>query len=919
MALGGLGAILLSSHSSLSLGHVFAKVDLRSVFFALVFAIIVLVLAYLTNPSETCFRTYLTELSFKQHLSQLDENGQDDSSVSDDSGVHFTLSRRSPAAVRKTGSNFDTSSPFHFVSRASVSFGHPNMFFTVSASSRSPRSRTNHGHCSAHNENLPSAVSDVWYIGAFGRWWKGGVIQSWWHEVLANAKDAERCGSGLLDVKALDNLEGFEGLPLPTPSRLPADAQTKLRATERSFQRNNNNAPRSTTPPPLPKSASLPLHAPKVSTPPKANGHSPRHAPSPSQPQMMPEPSRPPAPSVLTYSPSSSSLWDSSPIIAEVLRQISQSKAAVHELRTQLADFRSSAADAHAGIQSELEVHRERKREDDAARNEIKTRTKTLEDSKRSAEGSKRDAEKRLRAAESARESAAARIERLGEEIGAMRGRMHDDEQATLGCKDEGDEKEQEAKEVLERKKKEIKVAEDVIAALNARAKELEEKIALEEEKLRRAKEEAEIKKQDRSFFPLTVVPTVSEGDLAAPAWSAYPEGQSGTQDPLTRESLATMDRQQPFPSLAPRSKDSLSSGSGSAENADTSFSPRPARLSLTAISNLREPPNRVLTEPDPNGQILLRPNVFPRFGAELGTSALSTHSTSTRFLPFDSDEPSAVEEPSSASSISPMSTSYIPASLIHSLDGGAGYDNVGLARSFQSEDDAILSRDWRKMAPFPAPPPVESPAVAAVPGTYTTSPQPSLTLHSTPSTRKTRSSRRQDGDRTPAVGVAAGGQQGSQRAQPGGEGVLTHPEVALLRPELGPSAPLAVRLRPRGPAPAALAPPAPTAHLAVPDENVFSSISMRAFAPSPAEREALQRALSGSSNTSLERLPTLSEVAAVPPSLPASPAAAHTLAAAPVVSGRMLLGGPALSWLSLPGPWEDEEPGRDAGLGRGL
>ena len=44
MALGGLGAILLSGHPSLSPSHVLSKVDLRSVFLAVVFVIIVLVL-----------------------------------------------------------------------------------------------------------------------------------------------------------------------------------------------------------------------------------------------------------------------------------------------------------------------------------------------------------------------------------------------------------------------------------------------------------------------------------------------------------------------------------------------------------------------------------------------------------------------------------------------------------------------------------------------------------------------------------------------------------------------------------------------------------------------------------------------------------------------------------------------------------
>jgi hypothetical protein len=46
-----------------------------------------------------------------------------------------------------------------------------------------------------------------------------------------------------------------------------------------------------------------------------------------------------------------------------------------------------------------------------------------------------------------------------------------------------------------------------------------------------------------------------------------------------------------------------------------------------------------------------------------------------------------------------------------------------------------------------------------------------------------------------------------------------------------------------------------------------FSGLAMRAFAPSPAEREALQRALGGSTNTSFERLPSLSEVGSMPTS----------------------------------------------------
>ncbi|PIL35833.1 hypothetical protein GSI_01493 [Ganoderma sinense ZZ0214-1] len=779
------------------------------------------------------------------------------------------------------------------------------------------------------------------------------------------------------------------GLPLPTSSRLPTESPCKLRGMERSMQRSTSCMPRSTTPPPLPKSASLPLHAPRVaasSTPPKANGSPHRHAPTTSQTSAVvtPEPSRPPVPAAIAYSPSSSSLWDSSPIIAEVLRQISQSKAAVQELRTQLTDFRASADDAHAAIESELEAQRERKREEDGARADLKARTKTLEDSKRSAESSKRDAEKRLRAAETARDSAEARIEKLGEEIGALRSRMREDEAAAVSCKEEGDEKEQETKEALERKKKEIKVAEEVVAALNMRAKELEERIVQEEERLRQAKEQAEIKKQDRSFYPLTVVPAVEE-DITIPAWSSYAsqnQTQEASQDSFTHHSGEILERQEAFPRpiQAPKSRGSASSRSGSSDTGEPSVSPRPAHLSLTSISNLRDAANRVLSEPDPNGQVLVRPRGFPLF-ADLPSNR-STQSTSTRFSPFgESDhsiDQSSVDPPTSASSISP--SSYIPSSLINSLDGSGGFD-VNLSRSFQSEDDAVLARDWRKKAAFPRPLPVESPGTGM--GMYTTSPS-SLTYPSfdgvdkvdpfevrpQPARRRFTSelvdlqraallSNRTISDPAPVpVSLTESDTQdkaalahrrwSSQQDAIGKERKGLNPEAkafSLTKRSLLSAAPASHPFDPLVHAsslslPASLAPEQDATHSRS-GSNLFSSISMRAFAPSREEREALQRALGGSTNTSLERLPTLSEVSSVSSipslSLPSSPSHSHAVAVAPPPglgpslgagvakdagvtgfgfgNGRTILG-PGLAWLqSLPrtrkskfSPWEDEE-----------
>lgn len=54
-------------------------------------------------------------------------------------------------------------------------------------------------------------LTDSWFIGAFGKWWRAGSIHPGWIEAMTNAKDAERCTAGILDVKTLDGLEGYDG------------------------------------------------------------------------------------------------------------------------------------------------------------------------------------------------------------------------------------------------------------------------------------------------------------------------------------------------------------------------------------------------------------------------------------------------------------------------------------------------------------------------------------------------------------------------------------------------------------------------------------------------------------------------------------------------------------------------------------
>ncbi|KII92253.1 hypothetical protein PLICRDRAFT_83056, partial [Plicaturopsis crispa FD-325 SS-3] len=167
-------------------------------------------------------------------------------------------------------------------------------------------------------------------------------------------------------------------------------------------------------------------------------------------------------------------------------------------LRTQLTDFQHAASESHLSLQNEVESYREKKRQEDSSRTELKSQTKALEDSKRAAESTKRDAEKKLKAAQSARDDAGQRMVYLDKEIGQLQQRLSDDASSAQQVKADAAKEEAEICEALDYKKREIRVAEDVVAALNARTRELEERISGEKERLRKAREQAEIRKQDQ-------------------------------------------------------------------------------------------------------------------------------------------------------------------------------------------------------------------------------------------------------------------------------------------------------------------------------------------------------------------------------------------------------------------------------------
>jgi hypothetical protein len=175
--------------------------------FLILFGILLLsnLIAYLTNPSESSFRSYLIEQSFRQHLSRLDENCED-GKTSYSGGVSRLALTKSSIATPGHILPVEGTLPFHFANRASISLRTPKHvfhsfgIFTVAAMiplARSPQHDGHHG----------LKISDSWYIGAFGKWWRGGILEAWYQDVISRSKDEESWSSGILSMKSLDMLD----------------------------------------------------------------------------------------------------------------------------------------------------------------------------------------------------------------------------------------------------------------------------------------------------------------------------------------------------------------------------------------------------------------------------------------------------------------------------------------------------------------------------------------------------------------------------------------------------------------------------------------------------------------------------------------------------------------------------------------
>ena len=596
---------------------------------------------------------------------------------------------------------------------------------------------------------------------------------------------------------------------------------------------------------------------------------------------------------------SSTTSFEHSPIIAEVLRQISSAKASVLDLRNQLTEVETHASQTHAVLQREVDTHRERKRQEDSTKLEIKARTKTLEDSKRSAEALKKEADKKLKVVHLFHDNAIQRMQCLDKGIADLQRNLSADQQFIVHRQSEISDVEREITENLECKRHEIKHAEDLLVVLNQRSRELEEKYAAEKRRLALLREESSKVSLQKYSPPML---------QRAEGWTSNSHHHIG----------------QPVASLMVQNGDAWDM---IPDNWDQS----------TLHDDLQYAPDHMVTLPASSTN-----------GA--GRKVTLDHNSSFNpFSPFVDDALDA-RLPVRSNSMPMESPVLLHSHSVRAKDvpsnGLPAAMESSISRSFQSDSDPYIDREWRSNgSSYPShfqDDSVDShfvttsspnslhgislntPEADLVEGRFLSSQDYDRHVYDFPIDIQTSTWHSPDMN-TLIESHAADYQfltnlekDKSSRRWFGGLGRDTtrglNPDAKEFSLFRKPQAPLFSdhtydALNPNGLGTAR--PPATASD---------SQSLLRAFAPSPAEREALQRALGGSTNTSFERLPSLSDVGSIPASPTNTPA--HVHAHAPPLAGRAL-GSLLPAWLqSLPrarkvkfSPWEDEEPiAEDAG-----
>jgi len=530
-------------------------------------------------------------------------------------------------------------------------------------------------------------------------------------------------------------------------------------------------------------------------------------------------------------------------------------------------------------LQLELDGHRDRKRQEDASKLELKMRTKALEDSKRGAESLKKEAEKRLKNLQSVRDGARQRMDHLDEEISGLQQSLSEDKDFIQRHRSQVSDVERNIAQDLEQKRLDIKTAEDALTVLNQRSRELEEMLALEKERLKLLRGESDrLRQQFRAsadehppqFYTAEeqwILRTRAEVDLHSPHirngddWettSMLAENEqsvydTGISNDTTLVSGSTIDSlnddktmislQSSFPTLPSFLPfDDLSHDSGLAQSV------RSAGITDGFNSEAFQ------SDSDSYNELMWRSPQTPVHSSHQSNSLNSAFPmvTSPSLRRPINMQQALVTSPGQLAHNYVQERNILPSPTeIHSSMWGSSDFDLNL-----SSDSQILVNGSQLHLEQ------SMPRWFSQFSSFTDNSNKGLN----PGAKEFSLSRKHATTNTLPVHHPA--HASYDALNPNGLGTMSSTSTSSTNQSL-----------------------------------------LRAFAPSPAEREALQRALGGSANASLERLPSLSDVG----SIPASPTNSHAI---PQHVGRGL-GSMFPAWIqTLPrgrkvnfSPWEDEEP----------
>lgn len=554
---------------------------------------------------------------------------------------------------------------------------------------------------------------------------------------------------------------------------------------------------RSIEPEPSIKQTATPLPS-RSGTPPPLSKHAGRRSQKagPNAPPM--QKTRSGSISNLITSPSHA--IENTPIITDAMKQISDAQSAVLDLRSQLQLFQSNAFASHATLQATLDEHKARKRLEDSARADLKSRTKVLEDNKRQAETGKRDAEKKLKAAHAARDSATNRIQRLGRDIDALKKRITRDEGRTLKSHTNATALDANIAQELIQKRSDLKATEDEVSQLSARARELEQLVGQERVRLQSLQEEATLRRSQNPQYH----PSPQQGELVE-SWAA--PGDSFDW-PINAVQPSRRNLSQP---MAPPP-----------EIREVFNSPTVRRAHALSLGRL---PDAMIPTPTAG---------TPGAGNYAGDASTRV---SAPFSPFNAEEP-----PERRSN--PPSASLLPTNLVNSIDNESPSD----LEAFHLISPVISSFDFSHLSVETPHTPLNYPTCWGAPSgsiLYESSQnEPAMTTN--PSISSPR----------PSVETFLPPRSWPPKPPPSFTKV---PQKSGLNPDAPIFQPPSHRLhslRSSVPPPDNAIPHAEAPAIASTKPPRFTSLSAAgAFAPSPEEREALQRAFGGTQNGSLERL----------------------------------------------------------------